>query len=151
LPIVAFLRNTLRSEVIADYAGLLHSAPGVVICFGAILFSLVGLPPLAGFAGKYTIFASLVDGVQNNTARGLMISLLVVGGINTAISLVFYLRVVKVMTFESEPEQRPPFSFPLVSLRGAYIAAVSLPVLLFGVWWGDLYQLAHRATAHLLW
>ncbi len=149
--IVAFLRNALRSEEIADYAGLIHSAPGLAICMGAIMFSLVGLPPLAGFAGKYTIFAALVDGMQSNTARGLMLSLLLVGGMNTAISLVFYLRVVKVMTFEPEPESRPPFSFPMVSLRGAYIAAVSLPVLLLGIWWGDVYQWAQRATAHLLW
>ncbi len=65
--IVAFLRNTLRSEQIADYAGLLRSAPGVTLCFGAILFSLVGLPPLAGFSGKYAIFWSLVDGIRNNS------------------------------------------------------------------------------------
>ncbi len=148
--IVAFLRNTLRSEQIADYAGLLRSAPGVTLCFAAILFSLVGLPPLAGFAGKYAIFWALVDGIRNSSARGLMITLLVVGGLNTAVSLFYYLRVVKVMTFEPEPDNRPPFSFPLVSLHGAFIAAVSLPVLALGIWWNDLYQWAQHATMNLL-
>ncbi|MGB6043785.1 MAG: NADH-quinone oxidoreductase subunit N, partial [Pirellulales bacterium] len=47
--IVAFLRNTMFSEEIDDYRGLVRSSPGVVVCFSAILFSLVGLPPLAGF------------------------------------------------------------------------------------------------------
>ncbi len=59
--IVAFLRNTLRSEEIADYAGLIRRMPIVTICFAMILVSLIGLPPLAGFAGKFLIFAALVD------------------------------------------------------------------------------------------
>jgi NADH-quinone oxidoreductase subunit N len=148
--IVAFLRNTLRSEQIVDYAGLLRSAPGITLCLAAILFSLVGLPPLAGFAGKYAIFWALVDGIRNNSARGMMITLLVVAGLNTAISLFYYLRVIKVMTFEPEPYNRPPFSFPLVSLHGAYVAAVTLPVLLLGIWWNDLYVWAQHAAVNLL-
>ncbi len=149
--IVALLRNALRSEEIADYGGLIRTSPGLVICFGAILFSLIGMPPLAGFAGKFVIFSTLVDGVYNGTARGMMITLLVVGGLNTALSLFYYLRVVKVMSFEPEPERRRPFSFPLVSLPGAYIVAVTVPVLLLGLWWNDLYEWAKIATAHLLW
>jgi NADH-quinone oxidoreductase subunit N len=148
--IVAFLRNSLRSEEIADYAGLIRSSPGLVICFATILFSLVGLPPLAGFAGKFVIFSALVDGMQSD-ARGMMIALLVIGGLNTAISLFYYLRVVKVMTFEPEPKNRVPFSFPLLSFPGAYVVAISLPVLLLGIWWNDLYQWAHKAASQLLW
>ena len=147
--IVALLRNRLRSEEIADYAGLIRSSPGLVICFGAILFSLIGMPPLAGFAGKFAIFSSLVDGIRENTARGMMITLLVVG-IEHGPELVL-LCLVKVMSFEPEPDTRGPFSFPLVSLSGAYIVAVSVPVLLLGIWWNDLYSVAHSATAHLLW
>ena len=59
--IIAFVRNATGSEQIADYAGLVRSSPGWVVCFSAILFSLIGLPPLAGFMGKLVIFASLVD------------------------------------------------------------------------------------------
>jgi NADH-quinone oxidoreductase subunit N len=148
--IVAFLRNSLRSEEIADYAGLVRSSPGLVICFATILFSLVGMPPLAGFAGKLVIFSTLVDGMQTD-ARGMMIALLLIGGMNTVIGLFYYLRVVKVMTFEPEPKNRVPFSFPLLSFPGAYVVAISLPVLLLGIWWNDLYQWAHRAASQLLW
>jgi NADH-quinone oxidoreductase subunit N len=149
--IVAFLRNTLRTEEIADYAGLIRTAPGLVICFGVILFSLVGMPPLAGFSGKFVIFSALVAAIRNDTARDMMIALLVIGGLNTAVSLFYYLRVVKVMSFEPEPKNRPPFSFPLVSFPGAYVVAITLPVLLLGIWWGDLYEWAHRAASQLLW
>ena len=82
--IIAFLRNALRSEEIDDYGGLVRVAPGVVICFATILFSLVGLPPLAGFAAKYVAFASLVQAMEAPQFRNVMLTLLVVGGLNTA-------------------------------------------------------------------
>ena len=62
--VVAFLRNAMRSEEIADYAGLIRRSPVVVVCFRSILFSLIGLPPLAGFVGKLLIFYVAGDGSQ---------------------------------------------------------------------------------------
>ena len=81
----------------------------------------------------------------------MMITLLVIGGLNTALRLFYYLRVVKVMTMEPEPEQRLPFTFSLVSIPGAYIVAMTAPVLFLGLWWNDLYSWAAAATRHLLW
>jgi NADH-quinone oxidoreductase subunit N len=147
--IVAFLRNTLRSEEISAYSGLVRQSPGVVICFSLILFSLVGLPPLAGFSGKYVIFAALVDAMAVPEARLIMIALLVIGGLNTAISLFYYVRVVKVMTLDEESQTRPTGRFSLASISGAYVAVVTLPVLILGVFWNDLYVLADQVTMQL--
>jgi NADH-quinone oxidoreductase subunit N len=148
--IVAFLRNTLRSEEIAAYSGLVRRSPGVVICFSLILFSLIGLPPLAGFAGKYVIFASLVDAMSVPAARLTMIVLLVVGGLNTALSLFYYVRVVKVMTLDDEPDTSTGAPFSLASIPGAYVALVTLPVLVLGLFWNDLYRVAAGVTTRLL-
>jgi NADH-quinone oxidoreductase subunit N len=148
--IVAFLRNELRSEQIDAYAGLVRRSPGVVICFSLILFSLVGLPPLAGFAGKYVIFYSLVNAMDVSSARLTMIVLLVVGGLNTAISLFYYVRVVKVMTLEEESSLRPAGSFSLASIPGAFVVLVTVPVLVLGLFWNELYRLATDAATHLL-
>jgi NADH-quinone oxidoreductase subunit N len=152
--VVAFLRNHLGSEEIADYAGLIRRCPGVVVCFTAILFSLVGLPPLAGFLGKFAIFASLVDGYRATSAAGAaatyLIVLLVVGGVNTAISLFYYLRVVKVMTIDPEPATRVPINFPLVSLSGAYLALITAPILLLIVSWNWIFELARAAAQQLM-
>jgi NADH-quinone oxidoreductase subunit N len=139
--IVAFLRNVLRSEEIVDYAGLAKRSPGVAICFSIILFSLLGLPPLAGFAAKFAIFASLVD------AR--LWLLVVVGGLNTAISLIYYLRVVRVMTLEPEPADRPPLRFPMLTQEGLYVLAMTVPVagLLFA--WEPLKRITMAATSGL--
>jgi len=146
--VVAFLRNGIQSEEIADYAGLIHRSPGVVVCFVAILFSLVGIPPLAGFIGKLAVFASLLEGYAES-GNLLFFVLVVAGGINTAISLVYYLRVAKVMVIDPEPERRANFDWSMVSAAGAYIALITLPLLLFFVSWNVLNEWTMSAAKSL--
>jgi NADH-quinone oxidoreductase subunit N len=151
--VVAFLRNAMRSEDLSDYAGLIRRSPLTVICFALTLFSLVGLPPLSGFVGKFAIFASLVDGWQKVEGAGLpgfyLLLLLLVGGINTAISLFYYLRVVKVMTIDDEPRDRPPLAYSDVSLGGAFLWVVTLPTALLIVSWNWLSEISLAAARHL--
>jgi NADH-quinone oxidoreductase subunit N len=137
--IVALLRNQLHSEEIADYAGLIRRAPITTICFALILVSLIGLPPLAGFAGKLLIFYSLV--------QAKLWTVLFIAGLNTAISLYYYLRVVKIMTIDPEPEQVRPADINFIP--GTYIVAITVPVVLLGVAWDQLNELTRAATAHL--
>ena len=146
--IVALLRDALGSEEIADYGGLIRRLPGTVICFSIILFSLVGLPPLAGFIGKFAVFSALVAGYQV-TQHGYLIALLFVGGINTVISLFYYLRVVKVMTIEAEPDNRRPIDFSMISVAGAYVVLVTSPMLLFFLKWDWLSKFSRSAVDHL--
>lgn len=122
--VVAFLRNAIRSEEIPDYAGLLRRAPLVVVCFVLILVSLIGIPPLAGFFGKFWIFATLVEAK--------LWTVLVIGGLNTAVSLYYYLRVAKIMTIDAEPDSRLPFSISFAP--ATFVVLCTLPVLLLGIW-----------------
>jgi NADH-quinone oxidoreductase subunit N len=141
--IVAFLRNAIGSEEIADYSGLIRSVPVTSVALTVILVSLVGLPPLAGFFGKFAIFYALV------VAGGpWMIGLLVIAGINTAISLVYYLRVAKTVCIDAEPATRGPVSLGL--LPAAYVLIVSLPVLIYGIYPEPIQRIAEQATKHLL-
>ncbi|MEX0978424.1 MAG: NADH-quinone oxidoreductase subunit N, partial [Pirellulales bacterium] len=137
--VVAFWRNVLHSEDIADYAGLIRRAPITTICFAVILVSLIGIPPLAGFFGKYQIFLALV------TAK--MWTLLVIAGLNTVVSLYYYLRVVKIMTMDPEPQSRRPLSMSF--LPATYVVLVSLPVVILGIWPESLNTLARIATRQL--
>jgi NADH-quinone oxidoreductase subunit N len=146
--IVAFLRNAMRSEEIADYAGLLRRCPGLAICFTIILLGLIGLPPLSGFLGKFVVFASLTDAFRA-TGEAYLMAVLVIGGINTAISLFYYLRIVRLMTMFPEPETRGPFSLPLVSLQGAYITLLTLPTAFLIVGWERLNEVIMAATQSL--
>lgn len=140
--VIAFLRNAMGSEEIKDYAGLLRECPGLTICFSLVLISLLGLPPLAGFAAKFYIFGSLVEAE--------LWALLAIGGLNTAISLFYYLRVIRVMTMEPAPEGRVPVRLPLASSGGAYVLVVSLPVVILGILWGDLHVWTLNAVMDLL-
>lgn len=141
--VVAFLRNTLGSEEIADYAGLIRSAPVTATAFTGILVSLIGIPPLVGFVGKFAIFQSLV------AAGGpIMIALLVIAGINTAISLVYYLNVAKKMCIDAPPANRGTVSIGV--LPTVYLLIVAVPALVYGIIPGRILEIATQATQQLL-
>jgi NADH-quinone oxidoreductase subunit N len=141
--IVAFLRNSLGSEEIADYAGLIRSAPLTSVALVTILVSLIGMPPLVGFVGKFYIFYALV------AAGGpWMISLLVIAGLNTAISLIYYLRVAKVVCIDAPPEGRGPVAIGL--LPAVYVLVVAVPVLFYGILPLRILEFARAASQQLL-
>jgi NADH-quinone oxidoreductase subunit N len=141
--IVAFLRNTIGSEEIADYAGLIRSAPMTSVALTVIMVSLLGLPPLAGFFGKLLVFYALV------AAGGpWMIGLLVIAGVNTVISLIYYLRVAKTVCVDPEPVGRRPASIGW--LPAAYVFIVSLPIVIYGIYPVPVQEIAEQAAKHLL-
>lgn len=147
--IVAFLRNSIGSEEIADYSGLVRQSPGVTICFATILFSLVGIPPLAGFVGKFAIFAALANGYLSTGQTYLMV-LLILGGLNTVISLFYYLRVIKVMTFETGDDLVPSTPYKLLSsLSGIYTVLITVPLILLFVHWESLNNWTQAAMQNL--
>ena len=147
--VVAFFRNSFGSEEISDYAGLVKRSPVVVILFSLTLFSLVGLPPLAGFLGKFAVFASLAQSFKASGQTHLIL-LLIVGGINTAISLFYYLRVVKVMTIDPEPDDVPAKTMSLVSNLGAvYLFVLAIPIVTLLVYLNPLNVWTKAAAQQL--
>ncbi len=99
-------------------AGMGYKRPvlGIVLCI--FLFSLMGMPPTAGFAGKFYIFAGAV--------KAGYIWLAVIGVLNSAVSLYYYLRVMVSMYFKDEGED-----FAWVSMNTA--TAISIVIALAGV------------------
>ena len=147
--VVAFIRNMTGSEEISDYRGLIKSSPGIAICFTLMLFSLVGLPPLAGFIGKFAIFASLAEGFTT-TGQGYLMALLLFGGVNTALSLFYYLRVVKVMILEDPPDPLP-LPLPLgQSGGGRFVLLLSIPTALLMLAWEPVSDCATSAALFLV-
>jgi len=82
-------------ETISDLAGLAQVRPFIAGIIAIIMFSLIGLPPLAGFFAKWQVFLAAIE-------QGLYI-LAVLGVLASAISAFYYLRVIKVMYFD-EPQ-----------------------------------------------
>lgn len=141
--VVAFVRNATGSEAISDYAGLIRTAPVLTVCMVVILASLLGLPPLAGFLGKFAAFAALAQ-----AGTPLMIALLVIAAVNTVVSLVYYWRVVQTMCLDMPPETRGPLNFNLWPT--AYTLFVTAPLLLIFLFPRTLTDFAQNAAAQLL-
>jgi NADH-quinone oxidoreductase subunit N len=107
---------------IDNFRGLYSRHPGLAILMGVFMFSLVGLPPLAGFFGKYYIFVAAIE--QGYTW------LTIIGVITSMISVYYYLRVVVVMFFQTD-EEAVASRYGSSSLVGLAISAIG--VLLFGL------------------
>jgi NADH-quinone oxidoreductase subunit N len=143
--IIAFLRNYIGSEEISDYSGMIKTRPALVICLALIFFSLVGLPPLAGFLGKFAIFASITEAYTATTQNYLLL-ILVVAGINTAISLFYYLAVIKVMIMGEPTTAKPVGNLEVGKLETAYVIAITAPTVLLIICWESVVHVAQQAV-----
>lgn len=141
--IVALIRNQTFSEEIDDYKGLVHQSPLLAVCMAVCLFSLVGLPPLGGFYGKFFIFAAVFDATQ---VHWFMWVVLAAGGLNTVLSLFYYIRVLKVMCLEPRPSGARPVTLTAQSSPGLYVMLVSAMVLVLGIVVQPLSRVAHHAA-----
>jgi NADH-quinone oxidoreductase subunit N len=150
--IVAFLRNQIGSEDLSSYRGLIQRAPFMTVLLSIFLLSLLGIPPLAGFAAKFQVFSVLFNSGQAYNAAGqpalgnLMYTLLVIGGINTVISAVYYLKVMKVMILDRPEEEGVRAAAALPVRAGQVFYGTILAAMIFVLFaaWGPLYQASSR-------
>ncbi len=90
-------RNDEYYENIDDLSGLSKNHPLLALSLLIILFSLAGIPPLAGFFAKFYIFKSVLE--QS------MFFLAIVGLLSTVVAAFYYLRLIKIMYFDKEKEK----------------------------------------------
>ncbi len=95
--ILFFSRNKIYFEDIRDLGGLSKNHPVISICFSIILFSLAGIPPLAGFFAKFYIFKAVIDSQ--------MYTLAIIGLLSSVVAAFYYLRVIKIIYFDKEKEK----------------------------------------------
>ncbi len=128
-------------EKISDYKGLAKRAPLIAFAMMLFLFSLAGIPPLAGFTSKFFLFASAV-GVPGE-ASGAWVWLAFVAILNSAISLYYYARVVKAMYIE-KGACTEKIKIPKTFILAILICVVFVIVL--GVYPDLLFDYAEAAT-----
>tara|TARA_B100001989_G_C24268841_1_gene330646 strand:- start:170 stop:571 length:402 start_codon:yes stop_codon:yes gene_type:complete len=90
-------RNNVYYESIEDLSGLSKNHPLLSLSLLIILFSLAGIPPLAGFFAKLYIFKSVLE--QS------MYFLAIVGLLATVVAAFYYLRIIKIIYFDKEKEK----------------------------------------------
>lgn len=147
--VVALVRNRTGSEDLDAYRGLAVRAPGLAVPFTLFLLALLGLPPLAGFAGKFQVFEALYEAglATGGTELGpVFYTLLGIGAVNTALSAYYYLRVVRAMTLDDPPEQgEVAAGVP----AAAYLLVLSAALVALGVWWNPVTRAAGVAVQSL--
>ncbi len=136
--ILTMRRQGRLVEGIDDLRGLASSQPLLAFTIAVFMFSLAGIPPLAGFFGKLYVFLAAVE-------AGLF-TLAVIGVLTSAVAAFYYLRIVKLMYFDEAEE---PFDKPIPQEVSLVIAVSSLAVLVFVFIPGPLTTGAEAAAASL--
>lgn len=132
-------------------AGLGASQPLYAAAIAVFMFSLAGIPPLAGFWGKLTLFTSAVGLALRGEARELQpwfLGLAIVGVLNAAVAAAYYLRVIAAIYFRSTTARRPEREPAPIPARLAVVACAVLVVVL-GLRAGPLATWSSRADHSL--
>lgn len=133
--VATLIANQFGTEEMSDYRGLVRQnffGAFLAISMTIFMFSLTGIPPFAGFIGKWYIFQAVI--------KSGMIWLAVIAAINSVISLYYYVRLVKYMTFDDPQEE--------MKVQNTYwryssvIAVFAFFSLLFGIYFAPLVEWA---------
>lgn len=140
--VVIIVANQFGVEDIEAYEGLgTRSGIGaaVAVAMTLFMFSLIGIPPMAGFIGKVYLFKAVIE--------GRLYFLAVMGALNSVIALYYYMRVVKVMFFSPAPDESP---LHRTGFRyGTVLAVLAVLTLYLGVFWQPIAEWVEASTQML--
>ena len=108
-------------EDIDELSGLARTHPVMAFCLAMMMFSLAGIPPLAGFFAKFYVFAAAIE------AR--LVALAVIGVVTSVVGAYYYVRIVKIMYFD---EPRAAFE-PMTPALKVVLGLASAVLLLFWI------------------
>ncbi len=114
--ILAMRRNDRNVEQIDELAGLAATNPAMATVLTILMFSLAGIPPLAGFWGKWYVFLAAIDAK--------LYALAVIGVLTSVVGAYYYLRIIKIMWFDEPVGAFQPMAGELrvvLGLSGAFV------------------------------
>src|ERR1700736_6407843 len=135
--ILTMKRNGLHVENISDFAGLSRTNPTLAYLFAMLLFSLAGIPPLAGFFAKWYVFVAAI--------KAGLFTLAVVGVLASVVGAFYYLTIIKVMYFDEPLGKLDPMRMELRTV----LAVAGLFNTFFFVYPGPLVSVATSAAKSL--
>ncbi len=124
-------RQDVIGEELKDLSGLFQRSPLAGTAMLLFMLSLGGIPPMAGFWGKFWVFSAAIDGGYYWLA--------VIGVLNSAVSLYYYMRVVVFMWFKGEPTGSEPVMSPAMAVL---LAITIVGTIAIGVYPRPLFDLA---------
>src|SRR6266550_4588136 len=135
--ILSMRRDGQMVENIADLAGLARTKPAMAFFLAMLLFSLAGIPPLAGFFAKFYVFLAAI--------KAGLFTLAVIGVVTSVVGAYYYLAIVKTMYFDEPAKPFEPMPYELK----AVLAVTGLFNLLFFVYPSPLIEAANAAAKSL--
>ncbi len=129
--VVAYVGSRGRERLLVDdWAGLASSHPAAALAMTICLLSLGGVPPTGGFFGKFYVFKSAMDAYD-----GQLLWLVIIGVINSAISIYYYLRIVTAMYFREASQPFQPLRSPGLLFVIALMPILVLELGIMPGWW----------------
>src|SRR3954453_23638496 len=135
--ILAMKRNGQPVEQISDFAGLSRTNPLLAFMFAMLLFSLAGIPPLAGFFAKWYVFVAAI--------KANLFTLAVIGVLTSVVGAYYYLSIVKTMYFDEPAGQVDPVRVEVKTV----LAGAGLFNILFALFPGPVVSVASAAAKSL--
>lgn len=142
--VVGVISQRVGGETYKDFAGLGRRSPYLALAMVAAMVSLLGAPPMVGFAGKFYLFRSALAGAEDPR----MVGLVVVGVVNVLISVYYYLGVVKAMYVDRTAKDNAPLKVAPPTMFVIAVCAIGTIVTLVAA--TPFYQLALAAARSFL-
>ena len=136
--VVGMIANVTGDEDIENYRGLAWRGAIVpAVCLAVFLFSLTGLPPFAGFMGKFFLFSAVIK------QGGAFAVLAVVAALNSVVSLYYYAKIVKTMFLDSpNPEDK---TISIGTNDFTLLLPLTVLTVVFGIYFGPLVQYTNQS------
>jgi NADH-quinone oxidoreductase subunit N len=124
--VVFVVEEATGGDTIKNFNGLSRRAPGLSLCLLVFLLSLGGIPPLAGFIGKFFLFSATVLADEKNLG---LLWLVILAIAMSAVSFYYYLRVLKAAYVEDAAADAPAIKVPFLTML-ALVLLAALVILL---------------------
>jgi NADH-quinone oxidoreductase subunit N len=135
--IIAMRRRDVAVETIDDLAGLDRNDRATAFILAMLMFSLAGIPPLAGFFAKFYVFLAAV---QAN-----LWPLAIIGVLSSVVGAFYYLRIIKIMYFDEPADDFEPAPAPVKMIIGV----CGMIIIFFAAYPSPLITAASQAAASL--
>lgn len=133
--VTSIVADTYGNDSFERFTGLVYRYPFMAVVMSITMFSLTGLPPLAGFVAKFNILSSLVNSKYY--------SLAIVLALNSVVSAYYYLKIVRLMCLKPQESNEEIKNFGF--LNQFTVMALTVPVVVIGLFWDSILTFAQGA------
>jgi NADH-quinone oxidoreductase subunit N len=136
--IIALRRQGISGDRMEDFNGLIKKSPWLTVMMTIFLLSLGGIPPTAGFIGKFYLFAGLIE-----TGNPWLVRLAILAVVMSVVSLYYYIRFIRAMYIEAETEPTPVKLSPVIN---TVLAIAVFLVMLIGIYPQPVINITQKAA-----